>query len=146
MACLGREPLVHPGRRRAVARVLEQAREQLVGRLLRLHVEPVLVVARQHHARLELEQGGDQHEELGRCLEVELPSLLEVVDVGQHDLGEVDLEQVDLLAQDQREEQVERALEDLEIEVERGELHRPIRLPGRSDVPATDPLSCCVAA
>ena len=46
------------------------------------------------------------------------PASLEVVDVGEHDLGQVDLEQVDLLAQDEREQQVEGALEDLEVEVD----------------------------
>ena len=51
------------------------------------------------------------------------PASLEVVDVGEHDLGEVDLEQVDLLLQHQREEQVERALEDLQVEVQRGGAH-----------------------
>ena len=43
-----------------------------------------------------------------------------MLDVGQHHLGEVDLEQVDLLLQDQGQQQVERALEDLEVEVEAG--------------------------
>jgi hypothetical protein len=47
-----------------------------------------------------------------------------VLHVGEHDLGEVDLQEVDLLLQDQRQEQVERPVEDLEIEVERGDGHR----------------------
>ena len=49
------------------------------------------------------------------------PRALEVLDVGEHDLGEVDLEQVDLLLQHERQEQVERPVEDLEVEVERGD-------------------------
>ena len=79
----------------------------------------------QHQPRLQLEQRRDQHEELGGRLEVELAGALEVLDVGEHHLGEVDLEQVDLLLQHQRQEQVERPVEDLEVEVERGDGHRP---------------------
>ena len=123
VADLHGQPLVHPAGGRAVARVLEHPREQLVGRLLGRHVESVLLVARQHHARLELEQRRDQHEELGRGLQVQLASGLEVVDVGQDDLGQVDLEQVHLLAQYEREQQIERPLEDLQVEIERCQLH-----------------------
>jgi hypothetical protein len=47
-----------------------------------------------------------------------------VLDVRQHNLRQVDLEQVDLLLQHQRQEQVERPVEDLEVEVERGDGHR----------------------
>jgi len=46
--------------------------------------------------------------------------LLEVVEVGEHDLGQVELEQVDLLAQDEGEQEVEGAVEDLEVELQRG--------------------------
>ena len=80
--------------------------------------------ARQHQPRLQLEQRGDQDEELGGRLEVELTGPLEVLDVREHDLREVDLEQVDLLLQHERQEQVERPVEDLEVEVERGDGHR----------------------
>ena len=78
---------------------------------------------REQQPRLQLEQRGDQHEELGRRLEVELAARLEVVEVGEHDVGELDLEQVDLLAQDERQQQVERAREDLEVELERRDGH-----------------------
>ena len=118
---LGREPLAQVLRGAAVAVVLEHAREQLLGGLLRLEVDALLVLARQHQPRLQLEQGRDQHEELGGGLEIELAGALEVLDVGEHDLGQVDLEQVDLLPQDQRQQQVEGTVEDLEIEVERGD-------------------------
>ena len=36
------------------------------------------------------------------------PRRLEVVEVGEHEVGQLDLEQVDLLAQDERQQQVER--------------------------------------
>ena len=78
----------------------------------------------QHQPRLQLEQRRDQHQELGGGLEVELAGALEVLDVGQHHVGQVDLEQVDLLPQHERQQQVERALEDLEVEVDAGERHR----------------------
>jgi hypothetical protein len=42
-----------------------------------------------------------------------------VLDIGEHDLGEVHLEEVDLLLQHERQEQVERPVEDLQVEVER---------------------------
>ena len=60
---------------------------------------------------------------------VELTRALEVLDVGEHDLGEVDLEQVDLLLQHERQEQVERPVEDLQVEVERGaqDAHQLVR-------------------
>ena len=105
----------------AVAARLEHPAQQLLGRLARLEVEPfVLLVAREHQPRLELQQRGDEHEELGRHLQVELAAGLEVVEVGEHDVGEVDLQQVDLLAQDQREQQVEGAREDVQVELELG--------------------------
>ena len=51
------------------------------------------------------------------------PARLQVVEVGEDDVGELDLEQVDLLAQDERQQQVERPGEDLEVELELGERH-----------------------
>ncbi len=48
-----------------------------------------------------------------------------MVEVGEHDLGELQLEQVDLLAQDERQQQVEGAAEDVEVELQRGELTPP---------------------
>ena len=44
-----------------------------------------------------------------------------MVEVGEHDVGELDLQQVDLLAQHERQEQVERPAEDLEVELELGD-------------------------
>ena len=64
----------------AVAPVLEHPREQLVGGLLGREVGLVGRLRKQE-PRLELEQRGDQDEELGRRLEVELAGLLEPLDV-----------------------------------------------------------------
>ena len=121
VAVLGLEPIAQVLGRLAVAVVLEHAGEQLLGGLHRLDVEAVLLVRGQHQPRLQLQQRGDQHQELGGRLEVELARALEVLDVGQHHLGEVHLEQIDLLLQHQGEKQVERPVEDLQVKVERGD-------------------------
>ena len=113
--------------------VLEQTREQLVGRLAGVEIEPLLLLAREHQPRLELEQRSDQHEELGGGFQVQLTRALQMLDVGEHDVREVDLEQVDLLPENQRQEEVEGSVEDLEIEVERGDRHA-VRLDPPSDV------------
>ena len=52
-----------------------------------------------------------------------------MVEVGEHDLRELQLEQVDLFAQHERQQQVERAAEDVQVELERGEAHR-VTVPG----------------
>ena len=121
LAC---EQLAEVRRRGTVAARVEHPREQLLGRLFGLDVEQLLLLAREHQARLQLEQRRDQHDELGRCLEIQLATLLEVVEVGEHDVGELQLEQVDLFAQHQRQQQVERPAEDVEVELERAEAHR----------------------
>ena len=124
VAVLRLEPRAQVLGRLAVAVVLEHPREQLLRRLDGLEVEALLVIRGQHQPRLQLEQRRDQDQELGGGLEVELAGALEVLDVREHDLREVDLEQVDLLLQHQRQEQVEGPVEDLEVEVERGDGHR----------------------
>ena len=121
MAVLRFKPLTQVLGGSPVAVVLEHSREQLLGGLLRLQVELVVVLGRQHQPRLELEQRRYQDEELGGRLQIELAAALQVLNVGEHDVREVDLEQVDLFPEDQRQEQVEGTVEDLEIEVERGD-------------------------
>ena len=123
MALLVGEALGEMRRGAAVALGLQQAREQLLGRLTGLEVEQLLVLAGQHQARLQLQQRRDEHEELGRDLEVELPAGLQEVQVGDHDVGQLDLEQVDLLAQDERQQEVERPGEDLQVQLERSHGH-----------------------
>ena len=94
---------------------VEQAREQLLGRLAGIKLDRIHLLAGQHQARLEFEQGGDEDEELSREVEVELASALEMIDIGDDDVGEVDLEQIDLLAQDERQQQIERTREDVKV-------------------------------
>src|SRR5205807_911341 len=97
--------------------------EQLLGRLARIELDQLLLLARQQQTRLELEQRGDQHQELRRRLQLELALSLQVIDVRDHDLREVDLQQVDLLPEDQRQQQVERAREHVEVELEVDHAH-----------------------
>ena len=106
-----------------IAAVLEHAREELLGGLLgRGHVLGLLV-HRQEQPRLQLEQRGDQHQELGRRLEVELARLLEVLDVGDDHLAKLDFGEVHALAQDDRHEEIEWARKDVELEVQIGYRH-----------------------
>ena len=118
MAVLVGQPVGQVLGRAPVAARLEHARQQLLGRLAGLEVEQLVLLARQHEPRLELQQGRDEDEELGGRLEVELAAALEEVEVAQDDVGQLDLEQVDLLAQDERQQQVERPGEDLQVELE----------------------------
>ena len=105
--------------RTAEARVLQHPLQQLLGRLGgRELVELGQLLARQHQPRLELQQRRDQHQELRRGLQVQQLGGLEVVQVGDDDVGQLDLEQVDVLAQDQREQQVERPREHVEVQLQ----------------------------
>ena len=58
--------------RSPVAVRVEQPLEQLGGGLARVELDLLDLLAGQHQPRLQLEQRRDQHEELGRGLEVEL--------------------------------------------------------------------------
>ena len=108
----------------AIAAVLEHPCEQLLDRLLGAELLYLRIGARQHQPRLQLQQRRDQHQELGRHLQLQLALALEVLDVGDHDLAQLDLEQAHLLAQDDRHQQVKRPGEDVEVEVEVGDCHR----------------------
>ena len=131
---------------------LEQAGQQQVALLpqRQLVVEVDVVVAGQQPPGLQLDQGGGDQQELGGDVEVERRRmLLELGQVGVDDGGERDLVEVDLLAQDQVQQQVERALEDrrsaprtatADIELQRVWCHRPgtagrRRRPGAYDRP-----------
>ena len=108
----------------AVAAVLEHSRQQLVGRLLRAQLRHVVLGRRQEQPRLQLQERGDQDQELGRRVEIELAGALQVLEVGDDDLAERDLGEAHLLAQDDRHQQVERPGEDVEVEIELCSPHR----------------------
>src|ERR1700735_3178902 len=84
----------------------EQPGQELLGRLARIEVDLLELLARQQQPRLQLQQGGDQDQELGCRLQIELAAALEVIDIRDDHLGQVNLEQVDLLPKDQRKQQV----------------------------------------
>ena len=99
--------------------VADEPLEQLARRLVRVEVlELLLDVLLEQQARLHLEQRGDEHHELRGGVEVELAGVGEVDDVLRDDPRDADLPDVDLVAQDQRDEQVERSVEDVEVELE----------------------------
>ena len=100
------------------APVLGEAPRQLLGRLLRLELGELGLLVREERARLQLEQRGDQDEELPARLEIELVALGQPLDEGDDDRGHVDLGRLELLLQDERQEQVERALEGVEVQLE----------------------------
>src|SRR5581483_10114908 len=89
-------------------------------------------------ARLQLEQGADQDEELPARVEVEPLTVGQSLDEGDDDVGDVDVSGLQLLAEDQRQQEVERALERVEIELELADVRHARRLAARADAAARD--------
>ena len=119
-----REALGEPGGRLLHSAVFGEAACELLGRLLRPEVGELCRFVREERARLELEQRGDEDEELAARLEVERLALGEQLHEGDDDRGDVDLGEVELLAQDEREQEVERPLEGVQIQLELAHDHR----------------------
>ena len=105
-------------RRLLGAPVLGQPAGQLLGGLLGLELGELGLLLREHRARFQLEQRGDQDEELAAGVEIELATVGEVRDEGDDDLGQVDLPQRQLLPQHEREQEVERPFERVEVQLE----------------------------
>jgi len=118
------EPLGEPTRSVLHLPVDGQTPRELLGRLLRLELGELDLVACEQTARLELEECRDQDEELAAGVELEPFPPGEVGDERDHDLGQVDLGERELLAQDEGEQKVEGALERVEIELESADLGR----------------------
>jgi hypothetical protein len=72
---LGCEALAQPGRSFLGAPVLREAPRELLRRLLRLELGELGRLVREERARLQLEERGDEDEELAARLEVELVPL-----------------------------------------------------------------------
>ena len=106
------------------APVLGQTAGELFGRDLRLELGQLCVLVGEHAARLQLEQRGDQDQELAARVQVELAFLGEVLDERDDDRREVDLGERDLLPEDERQQQVERAFEGVEVQLELADGHR----------------------
>ena len=115
---LGREPLAQPRRRLLHPPVLGEPPRELLGRRLRLELGELGRLLGEEAARLQLEQRRDEDEELAARLEVELVPLGEPLEEREHDAGDVDLAQVELVLEDERQQQVERPLERVEVELE----------------------------
>ena len=115
---LAREPLAQPGRGLLHAPVLGEPPGELLGRLLRLELVELGALLGEQVPRLDLEQRRDEHEELAARVEVELVARRQVLDERDDDRRDVDLGRLELILEDQREEQVERALERVEVQLE----------------------------
>jgi hypothetical protein len=112
---LRREPLAEPGRGLLRAPVLGEPPRELLRRLFGIELRELGVLLGEKRARLQLEQCGDEDEELAARLEVELVAFREPFEEGDDDPREVDVPQVELLLEDEREQQVERTLEGVEV-------------------------------
>ena len=100
------------------APVLGEAAGQLLGRLLRLELGELGLLVGEEVPRLQLEQRGDQDEELAAGVEIELVALGESLDERDDDAGHVDLGRLDRVLEQERQEEVERALERVEVQLE----------------------------
>ena len=115
---LRREPLPQPLRGLLGAPVLGEPPRELLGRLFRIELRELGRLVREQRARLQLEQRRDEDEELAARLEVELLPLGQPLEERGDDAREIDVPQVELLLEDEREQQVERPLERVEVELE----------------------------
>jgi hypothetical protein len=112
---LGREPLREPAGRLLHPSVLGQAPCKLLRGLLGLELGQLRLLVGEERAGLQLEQRRDQDEELAAGLQVELLAFGQPLDEGHDDRGDVDLGRLELLLQHERQQQVERALERVEV-------------------------------
>ena len=109
---------VEPGRGELHLLVLEQAAHQLGARVVGLLAVGALA-RRQQHARLDLDQHRRHQQVVAGELEVARADLLDVGQVLPRHARQRDVEDVEVLPPDQVEQQVERALEGLEEDLER---------------------------
>ena len=93
-------------------------RGELLRGLLGLELAELGGLVGEERARLELEQRGHEDEELAARLQVELVALGEALDEREDDRSDVDLPRLELLLQEQRQEEVERPFEGVELELE----------------------------
>ena len=112
------EPLAQELRRLLRAPVLGEPARELLRGLLRLELRELGVLLREHRARLQLEQRADQDQELAARVEVELALLGEALDERDDDRREIDLAERQLLAEHEREQEVERPLERVQVQLE----------------------------
>src|SRR5207245_5340783 len=89
--------------------------------------------------RLQLEQRRDQNQELPARIEIKPASLLQAIAKGQDDLGDVDLRELELLPEHKRQQQVERPLERVEVQLELAHDHGLQRSPATGRGPWARP-------
>src|SRR5438067_2580116 len=99
---------------------------QLARRLLWLELGELGVLVRKERTRLQLEQRRHQDEELAARFEV---ARVEPLAERQDDLGHVHVDELELLLQDERQEQVERAGEGVQVQLELAHDHATTLLP-----------------
>src|SRR6266545_513384 len=126
---LRREPLPQPRRRVLHPPVFGEPPRELLGCGLRLELGELGRLLREEAARLQLEERGDEDEELAAGFEIELFALGEPLEEGEHDPGHVELPQVELVLEDERQQEVERAFERVEVELELPDDHAPTVAP-----------------
>ena len=112
------EPLCEPCRPVLGPAVLGEPPRQLLGGRLGLELGELGVLLREEAARLQLEQRGDEDEELAAGVEVEAVALGEMLDERDDDLCEIDLAEGKLVAEHERQQEIERPFERVEVEVE----------------------------
>ena len=98
---LGAEALDEPGCGLLHAPVLGEASRELLGGLLGLELAELGRLVGEQRSRLQLEQRGDEHEELAACLEIELVARRHVLDEREDDRRDVDVARLELLLQEQ---------------------------------------------
>ena len=119
---LVRKPFREPLRCALDPPVLLEAPCQLFRRFLGLEILDVRLTGEEATC-LQLQQRRDQDQELAAGVQVELIALGEPLDEREHDPRHVDLDERQLLLQDEGEEQVERALERVEVELQFSDTH-----------------------
>ena len=112
------EPLPQPHGGELHPPVLGETPRELLGGLLRLQVRELRLLVGEQMSRLQLEQRRDQDEELAAGVEIELVALGEPLDEGNDDPGHVDLRRLDRVLEQEREQEVERPLEGIEVQLE----------------------------
>ena len=133
------QALLEPVRPGLDPAVLGKPLRKLGGRLVGVEVlELELLVLGEEHARLQLEEGRHEHEELAAELEVggTHPGFVPLLEERDDDLDHLHVRQRELFLQDERQQEVERALERIEIEVELANgdsAHQLSMLLGRTD-------------
>ena len=130
------EQLPQVAGRRSKATSIKHSPQQLVSDLIRLELHArVVLVGPEHQPRLQLEHTRGQDDELTRRVHVKLPARVEQLEIAVDDLSDGHLKQIDALVEHERQQQVKRPAEDLQIKLKHAYQHHRPRYPH----PATPP-------